>query len=204
MINLLPDGIKKEIIYGKRNRILVGWIFTVVAVIIAVGTMTVFGKIYISKNTDNIQSITELTKQRIEDQDLASTQKDVETLSNNFKTVTQLLSKQLLFSKLFVKIGSIIPDKAILSGITLSTEELAIDLNIAATNRDAATQSFVNISDTKNGLFDKADLLSVSCNTGTAEASSMSSKYPCVAMIKVVMKADSNYYFLNSVINGGS
>ena len=104
MINLLPDNIKKEIIYGKYNRILVGWIFAIVVVIIAVGCMTVFGKVYINKNTNNIQSITELTEQRIKDQDLAATQKDVEALSSNFKTVTQLLSKQLLFSKLFVKI----------------------------------------------------------------------------------------------------
>lgn len=212
MINLMPNEIKEQLIYGRRNRLLLRWLFAVFVVIIVVGAMTVFGQYYINRNINSLQSVAKLTRQRIEEQNLAAVQKDILTLSNNFKTVTQLLSKQLLFSKMFVKIGGIIPSGAILNSITLSTENSALDLNIVATDREAATQAFVNISDPKNGLFEKADLISVNCTAKTAkEASSTNttasayasvSKYPCNALIKVVLKNDSSFYFLNTITSG--
>lgn len=197
MINLLPDSIKEEVTCAKRSRVIIKWICAVVVIILCLCGMTVFGQFFINRNTESIQSVTDLTNKRIEDQNLGATQQDVEILSSNFKTVTQLLSQQLLFSKLFTKIGSIMPANAILSGITLVADESAIDLNIASTNKEAATQAFINIADTKNGLFEEADLISVNCSTTGTDT-----RYPCSAVVKVVMEAGSSYYFLNSVING--
>ncbi|HUD03291.1 MAG TPA: hypothetical protein VMR51_00645 [Patescibacteria group bacterium] len=202
MINLLPDQIKKEIIYGRRNRVLLHWIMSVIIVIAGVGGMTVFGELFINKNVHTLQSVAKLTQARISDQNLTSTQTDIQNLSNNFKTVTQLLSKQLLFSKLFVKIGGIIPNGAILSGITLSNTDSVLDINIASTTRDTATQAFVNIGDPANGLFEKADLVSVSCAQSNSSNSGTIGKYPCVTVIKVVIKTDSSFYFLNSITGG--
>jgi hypothetical protein len=202
MINLLPGGIKEEITFGRRNRLLLRWLFVVFMVIATVAAMTVFGQFYINRNIHSLQAVAKVTQERIANQNLASTQKDIQSLSNNFTTVTQLLGRQLMFSKLFVKIGSIIPNGAILSGITLSTSSSAIDLNVIAVNREAATQAFVNISDPKNGLFDKADLISVNCTTGSANTTASASKYPCTAMIKVIIKNDSSFYFLNSITSG--
>jgi hypothetical protein len=204
MINLLPENIKSEIIYGRRNRILAHWIMAVAVVIIGVSGMTVFGQIFINKNIHSLQSFAKTTQQRITDQNLAATQVQIKSLSDNFTTVTQLLSKQLLFSKMFVKIGGIIPSGAILSGITLSSTDSGVDLNVAALDKTAATQAFVNISDPKNGLFDKADLVSVVCTTPTTGSSDISSKYPCTAIIRVVIKADSSFYFLNSITSTGA
>lgn len=210
MINLMPNDIKEQLVYGRRNRLLLRWMFAVFMVIVVVAAMTVFGQYYINRNVNSLQAVAKITKQRIEDQNLAAVQKDILTLSNNFKIVTQLLSKQLLFSKMFVKIGGIIPNGAILNSITLSTTNSALDLNVVATNREAATQAFVNISDPKNGLFEKADLISVNCTSKTdapststsAASSAMASKYPCTALIKVVLTNDSSFYFLNTITPG--
>lgn len=205
MINLLPENLKEEVIYGRRNRLLVRWLAAVSLVIFIVAAMTMFGQYYVNLNVKSLQSVAKVTQERIASQNLASIQKDVQSLSNNFTTVTQLLSKQLIFSKLITKIGSIIPNGAILSGITLSTSNSALDLNVIATDREAATQAFVNISDPKNGLFDKADLISVNCTvktsttTTTSAASASASKYPCTAMMKVIIRNDSSFYFLNSI-----
>lgn len=205
MINLLPDSLKQEFTYGRKNRLLLRWLFATLSIIIIVLAMTVFGQFYVNRNVNSLQSVAKVTQKRIASQNLASVQKDIQTLSNNFTTVTQLLSKQLMFSKLFTKIGSIMPSGAILSGITLSTTNSALDLNVIAVDREAATQAFVNISDPKNGLFEKADLLSLNCTTkneatATSTATAIAtSKYPCTAMIKVVIKKDSAFYFLNSI-----
>lgn len=108
MINLMPNDIKEQLIYGRRNRLLLRWLFAVFVVIVVVVAMTVFGQFYINRNINSLQAVAKTTKQRIEEQNLATVQKDILALSNNFKIVTQLLSKQLLFSKMFVKIGGII------------------------------------------------------------------------------------------------
>jgi hypothetical protein len=204
MINLLPTSDKEDIVFGRRNRILLHWIIAVILVITAVGAMTVFGQFYINKNTRSLEAVAEITQQRIANQNLQSTQQQIQNLSNNFKTVSQLLGRQLLFSKLLIKIGSIIPSRAVLSGITLSTSTSALDLNVIAENREAATQAFVNINDPANGLFNKADLLSVDCNVNTPSTTQAQTKYPCTASIKVVIKTDSSFYFLNSITSSGA
>jgi hypothetical protein len=202
MINLMPDYLRQEIAFARRNYALLQWLMAVTIVIIAVGAMTIFGQYYIGRNTKSLEAAAEVTKERIDAQNLQTTQTDIQSLSNNFTTVTRLLKQQLLFSRMFVKIGSIVPGGAILRGITLSTTtSTAIDLNVVAINRDVATQAFVNISDPANGLFDKADLLSVSCSTVGIDSSDLTAKYPCSAMIKVVIKTDSSFYFLNSLSN---
>lgn len=204
MINLMPDYMREEVGFARRNYVLVKWLMAITVVIIGVGCMTVFGQYYIGRNAKTLEAAAEITQERISAQNLQATQTDIQSLSNNFTAVTQLLKRQLLFSRMFVKIGSIVPSGAILRDITLSTTtSAAIDLNVIAINRDAATQAFVNISDPANGLFDKADLLSVSCSTVSAESSDLTSKYPCSAMIKVVIKTDSSFYFLNSLSSSG-
>jgi hypothetical protein len=202
MINLMPDYLRQEIAFARRNYALLQWLMAVTIVIIAVGAMTIFGQYYIGRNTKSLEAAAEVTKERIDAQNLQTTQTDIQSLSNNFTTVTRLLKQQLLFSRMFVKIGSIVPGGAILRGITLSTTtSTAIYLIVVAINRDVATQAFFNISDPANGLFDKADLLSVSCSTVGIDSSDLTAKYPCSAMIKVVIKTDSSFYFLNSLSN---
>jgi hypothetical protein len=199
MINLMPDYMRQEIGYARRNSVLLKWMIAIVGVIAGIGLVTLFGQYYINRNTNTLQAAAQVTQNRINTQNLQETQAGIQNLSNNFTTVSQLLKRQLLFSKLLVKIGSIVPSGAILRGITLSTEDSAIDLNIIAANRDAATQAFVNLSDPANGLFEAADLLSVSCSQITVDSSPETAKYPCSAMIKVTIQADSSFYFLNSL-----
>ncbi len=203
MINLLPDTVKEEIAYGRKNRKLLQAIIALIIVIIALGAVTVFGQIYIAKAENNYQKTAEISKARIKDQNLEQTQKKLETLSSNFKTVVQILGKQVLFSGLFEKVGSTIPEGAILTGLTLTNNDTALDLTIAATTREAANQAYINVSDPKNELFDKADLIGISCiqKTGATSGttSETSSKYPCQANVKVLFKSNSPFLFLNTV-----
>jgi hypothetical protein len=193
MINLLPPESKQQIAYARKNRVLVRWITAVFFVAIGVACITLFGQYYISKNSSNLRAVAVETEQRIANQNLESTQKEIETLSNNMKTVLQILNKQLLFSKVITKIGSVLPVDSALTGVNLSATDSAIELEIVSSNRTAASQAFVNISDPKNGLFEKADLLSVECPKAPSRTD------PCTTAIKVVIKTDSSFYYLNSV-----
>lgn len=193
MINLLPPNVKQEITYGRRNNVLIRWIIAVILVIVGIGIMTVFGLVYINQNVKSQQKVAVIAQQNIKNQNLEANQKELQSLSDKVKTIVQILSKQLLFSKMLTTIASILPSGAVLSDINLTNSDLAIDLSLSATDRAAATQAFVNINDPKNNFFDKADLVSIICE-GTG-----SKKYPCTARVRVTLKNDSSFYFLNSV-----
>jgi len=199
MINLLPPESKLEIEFGRRNTYLTRWIGAMLMVIVGICVMTIIGQIYINQNVKNLSSITTQAQTRIQDQNLEATKTELTTLSSNLKTVVQILNKQLLFSKIFIKIGGVIPNGSALNGITLSSSDSAIDLTVGGVDKNAATQAFVNMSDPKNGFFEKADLISVTCSQATADT-----KYPCSANIRVTLKNNSSFYFLNTVSAAGS
>lgn len=202
MINLLPDGVKQDMVYGRRNLRLMHATLWLVVVILGLVIVVIFGQWYLTNAQKTYAKNTSAVDARIQNQNLESTQKDIQTLSGNFKTVVQILGKQVLFSKLFEKIGSTIPSGSILTGLTLTDNNSALDLTIAATSRDSANQAYINIADPKNELFEKADLIGITCvqpgdtSSGTTDTAS---KYPCQATIKVLFKANSSFLFLNSV-----
>ena len=196
MINLLPPEIKQEIAFGRKNEKLVRWVTAVVIVIAGIGLLSLFGQFYITKNVKNQQKVSKVSQERMAAQNYEGTKKELQSLSDNVKTVVQILSKQLLFSKMLTTIGSILPSGTVLSDITLSSTDSAIDLSISATDRAAATQAFVNVKDPKNNFFTNADLISINCDSAGGK------KYPCTATIRVVLKNDSSFYFLNSVTTG--
>lgn len=198
MINLLPPDVKQEIVYGRKNSILFRWILAILLVIVGIAIMSLFGQFYITNNVHSQQKVAKLAQDRMAAQNLDATKKELQTLSDNVKTIVQILSKQLLFSKMLTKIGGIIPPGTVLSDITLSTTDTAIDLSVSAVDRAAATQAFVNINDPNNNFFSKADLISINCESASGK------KYPCTAQVRVTLKNDSSFYFLNSVTTSGA
>lgn len=199
MINLLPPEVKQSITYGRRNAVLVKWIIAIVIVITGIAAMNIFGWLYINQNVHNQQKLVSLTQNRISSQNLEAAKNQLQDLSDKVKTIVQILNKQLLFSKMLTTIGSILPDGSVLSNINLSTTDSALDLSVSAVSRDAATQAFVNISDPANNFFDKADLVSITCETPSTK------KYPCTAQVRVTLKNNSSFYFMNTVTaNGGA
>lgn len=198
MINLLPPETKLEITYGRRNSVLVRWVSALLIVIIAVAATSAFGIFYIHQNVKNQEKVASIAKERMASQNVEKTKNDLETLSNNVKTIVQILNKQLLFSKMLTTIGGVLPKGTALNDITLSSTDAALDLNIGASDRTAATQAFVNINDPKNGFFDKADLISIVCSDASDK------KYPCTATARVTLKTNSSFYFLNSVTGGST
>lgn len=193
MINLLPPDYKLNIEYGRRNSQLIGWVIVMAVVIVGITAMSAFGIFYIHQNTKNQQHLTQISKDRMASQNVEQTKTDLQTLSDNVNTIVQILNKQLLFSKMLSTIGGVLPKGTALNDINLSSTDLGVDLNVGATDRATATQAFVNISDTKNGFFDKADLISITCSDSSGK------KYGCTAAIRVTLKTDSSFYFLNSV-----
>ncbi len=196
MINLLPADCKQEIIYGRRNTTMVRW--TIASCISLLITLGIIGGGYFvlrqsvkaeTKNAETTQA--ELQSRKIED-----TQKQVEELSNNTKLVVQVLSKEILFSKLLTQLGSSIPVNATLTGFQVDKLQGALSLKGSAKDVDSATQLQLNLQDPQNKIFDKADIESISCSTAGSEEDT-NSAYPCTIQIKALFSKNNPFTYIS-------
>ena len=195
MINLLPPDAKEEALYGRRNRKLVFVAGCIGVLFIALGALTIFGQYYLSQSENQYKKSGQVVEARIADQSLAQSQKDLETLAGNFKTASQLLGKQVLFSKLFPKLGETIPSGAAVKQISIGNNDTYVEFEIRSINKAVANQSYINVSDKNNGLFEKADLLEIVC--ADAKATKSEDGYSCSTRIKALYRSDSPFLLLN-------
>jgi len=125
---------------------------------------------------------------------VARIQKRVEDISGSLKLVVQVLSREILFSTLIRQIGSAIPAKASLTGLSISKVTGGIDLTAIASDYDTATQVQVNLKDPANKIFDKADIVNVTC-TGAAASDPA---YPCTVTIRAQFASNNPFLFIKT------
>lgn len=199
MINLLPPETKDAYRYARRNRTLMHW--AVACLLSLAGGILLAGGGYLYLN----QSITE-TNQRIDStnkqlaaENLASVQRQVTTISNNLKLTVQVLSQEILFSKLLKQLASVTPNNAVLTNLAIAQAQTGVDITAQTTDYNAATQLQVNLADPKNQIFSKADIVSITCG-GDAN----NSKYPCTVNLRALFSADNPFLFINDGKKGAT
>ena len=201
MINLIPYDYKEQIIYGRRNKVLIKWIVAMAVAMAVIAAVSIAGILFMHKTTVDYKKTVDLNKEQLTSQNTEQSYKELETLSKNFKTVTDIASQQLLYSKLIQKIAPLLPSDTTINGIDLAQGEYSLDLIVNGPSDKSVTQAFVNISSKENGIFEKADLLSVNCKSGDANSnntSNSSDEAPCKASIKGLLAKDSSLYYINS------
>ncbi len=206
MINLMPTPAKEAILYSRRNLRLVHWTLGSILIIIIMSATVLFGGFYIDNAKKSLSQSIEQTKSAITIQKLDKVKADAEELSGGVKLIVQVLSKEVRFSKLLQKLGTMMPSGATLGNIQLSNKvNGALDLTANALDYQSATQVQVNLEDPKNNLFEKVDTLSVSCSdtAQTSGSSAVDSKYKCQIIVRALFKKDAAVTFLaNSSTEG--
>lgn len=198
MINLLPPDIKQNVSFARRNTILVKWASVLMLAILGVVIISTAGFIYLRQTTNTQEIQLKQAQNELKAKKLEETQKHVQELSNSLKLVTQVLSREILFSKLITQIGSTMPANTSLSSLNIDKVEGGIDLTAVSTDYNSATQIQVNLADPENKIFDKADLVSVNCNSG----SSVDPKYPCTVIIRALFAKNNPFLFINTPKGG--
>jgi Tfp pilus assembly protein PilN len=198
MINLLPSQTRENIMYARRNTALLHWTTALMAGIAGIVIVVVFGHIFINENTKNINQQVEQAKAELQDQKLDETQKRVEDLSGSLKLVNQVLSKQILFSELLKQTGAVMPSGATLSSLTVSKLQGGIDLQVVSKDYQTATQVQVNLADKNNKIFDKVDIVSITCSTGAQAITA----YPCSGNYRALFAKDNPFSVVKT--SGGS
>lgn len=199
MINLLPPDIRNNVSYARRNSRLRKWAAGMVVGIFGIALVTGAGYIYMDRlgrsyNQQAIQAQADFNKQNP-----AAIQKQVEDISSSLKLVVQVLSREVLFSKLLSQIGASLPSGSVLLGLSINKVQGGIDLQAGATDYQTASQVQVNLQDPHNKIFDKADIVSIRCDGSTTAGSS----YPCTVVIRAQFNKDNPFLFINKPATTG-
>lgn len=196
MINLLPPDVKQSIAYARRNTSLRTWGYVTVFCSILICTVVAAGYLYLQHSIKTYDKRVNESKQSLSDQKLEETQRDIETVSSNLKLVVQVLSRAVLFSRLLEQVGSATPNGSVLTNLSISNKvQGGIDLTFSATDYQTATQVQVNLSDTNNQIFEKADIVSIQCNNAAEGAVS---QYPCTVQIRALFAKNNTFGFLST------
>lgn len=192
MINLLPPEIKQGMTYGRRNRVLAKWLTATTVGIIGICLVVIGGLFYINYQTNAYAKQVERTKSSLTHQNIEETIARIGEIDASVKLALNVLSREVQFSKLLRGLGAAMPQGSALSGLSVSDVQGALDLQAIAVNYETATQVQVNLKDPKNRIFEKADIISISCANDDVRNIN---DYPCQVNIRVLFAQDSPYLF---------
>lgn len=194
MINLLPTDQRKATLYARRNTTLARWLVGILAATAGIAVITGGSLFYLKQDSSALKENIDKTKAQLVAQNEKETLERVADMSGNLKLAVDVLSNEVLFSRLLQSIGEAMPPGTILESLSLTNNiaSQGIDLEIGAINYQAGTTAHVNLNDSKNEIFERADLQSVTCSD-TEEGSI----YVCTVSIRALFKSDNPFLLIN-------
>jgi len=199
MINLLPPETKEAYLYARRNHSLSIWITGLLIGLLGIGLIGTYGSIRIHRDITKKTSLVSSLKNQLNKANLIGTESQVQTISSDFTLVVKVLSQEVLFSKLLSDMATTLPSGANLTGLTISNTSTGTGLDITAevNNYTTATQLQVNLADPANGIFSKADLVSVTCGTNSTSSTNFNPNYPCTVTLRAQFAKNNQFLFIN-------
>jgi hypothetical protein len=193
MINLMPPQSKEDTLYARRNVKLVKWIIAII--IAAIGSIAIiaFGQLYLIQSTKTYSRQIEEGQEKLRIQKLEETQNRVNEISSSMKLVLQVLSREILFSKVLRQVGAAVPTGAVLTQLTINKVEGGIDLTFEAKDYQTASQILINLQDPENKVFESADIEDISCDTELQS----NRTYLCQVSIRALFGDNSPFLFIN-------
>lgn len=193
MINLLPPELKKSYRYGASNVTLVRWVIAGIVCLIGLGVIGTYGWLTLHQDIDKYYSQISTTQSTLKLQKQKETYAQVQDISNNFRLVVQVLSKEVLFSKLLSQMATAMPSGSYLTDLTIGKTTGAIDIAAQTVDQQTATQVQVNLSDPNNQIFAKADIVNITCTSKNAKDPT----HPCIVNIRALFAQKNPFLFIN-------
>lgn len=189
----MKDGYR----FARRNYHLSRWVTALALAIAGAAVLAGFGWMYINHMSDTYQSRIGKSQENLKAQQYDQVQKQVKEMSNNLELSVQVLSKQVLFSELLKRLGSLMPKDTKLTGLNIAQTQGAIDIAASAKDQTAATQVQVNLTGDKDAVFSKVDIVSINCSYGSSD------DYPCKATFRALFAEKNPFLFIGDA-KGGS
>jgi Tfp pilus assembly protein PilN len=198
MINLLPPELKESYHYAHRNVRLLRWVLALGLSLIGLVAVSTAGVVYMHQAEQTYLQQIASAQASLQQQKMAATQAQVKDITSSLKLAVQVLSKEVLFSKLLQQLAAVTPSNAVLTDLNVSQTQGAIDVTALTTDYNAATQLQVNLADPGNKIFSHADIVSINCSSSSASSSSTAARYPCTVVIRALFVANNPFLFVNT------
>lgn len=198
MINLLPPDIKQDYHYARRNTHLTRWVLAMGLAFLGLAVLSAGGIWYINQAADDYSRQISVSEADLRRQNQSQVEKEIKDISNSLQLAVQVLSKEVLFSKLLRQLAVVTPNNATLSSLNISKIQGAVDISASTADYNAATQLQVNLADPTNKIFSKADIVAINCATVSAGSTATQSKYPCTVTIRALFANNNPFLFINN------
>jgi hypothetical protein len=196
MINLLPTEIKAGYSYARRNVALRNWVIALLVSLVGVGALATYGLLNLHQSVISYDKQVATVQSDLQQQHLKQTEQQVQDISVSLRLAAQVLSKEVLFSKLITQIGAAMPSGAILAGLNINKTTGGLDLIANATDYVTATQVQVNMANPTNMIFAKADIGNITCTSPKGDLVK-AEPYPCVVTIRALFANKNPFLFIN-------
>lgn len=193
MINLMPPESRQEIKFARKNTQLRKWLTFTTIGLIGIVVIIISGIWFIQQSTETQQKQVNTAREQLKNQKLEETQARVSGISDSVKLVADVLSRQVLFSELLRQIGSVMPSGTNLESLNIGAIEGGLDLSARAVDYQSATQVQVNLANPENKIFEKADIINISCSPQNNE--SEPNPYPCTVSIRALFAKENSFQF---------
>jgi Tfp pilus assembly protein PilN len=207
MINLLPGDYKDNIACARRNRTLLNWTVALVLALALMGTIIAGGYLFMRHSISQQSEQSASAKQQLKDDQLDETKAKIDEISSNTKLVLQVLSREVLFSKLLKQLGASLPPGTTLQSINIDKVQGGITLKALARDIQSATQIQINLADPNNRIFQKADIESIICGPKTQSSTqtdtTASQLFPCSVQLRALFAKDNPYVYISNTSGGG-
>lgn len=197
MINLLPTDLKQEYMYARRNTQLRRWIFALLFGLVGVGLVATAGMLYMQQSIDTYSKQVSSAENSLRLQKLDETRKHADDITSSLKLVVQVLSREVLFSKLLTQIAAVTPSQTSLTDLSINKIQGSLEITAVSADYRSATQLQVNLQDPANKIFSKADIQNIACNPNAPDP-----KYPCTVTIKALFADNNPFLFINKAAPG--
>lgn len=195
MINLLPPEVKSGYRYARRNIALRRWVAAFLIVVVGLSALGTYGLLALHESTIRYNGQVAAVQAQLQKDKLNQTKSQVENMSNSLKLAVQVLSNEVLFSKLIQQIGAVMPSGTVLTGLTIDQVTGGLELTADSTNYTAATQIQINLADPTNKIFSKVDIESIKQNS--AASSSANSIYQYKVQLRALFNSNNAFLFIN-------
>lgn len=195
MINLLPPEVKNGYRYARRNVILRRWVAAFLVALVGLGVLGTYGLLALHQSTANYDNRVAAAETQLQNDKLDQTKKQVEDMSTSLKLAVQVLSNEVLFSKLIQQIGANMPAGTVLTELSIGQVQGGLELTASSTDYTAGTQIQVNLADPANKIFSKVDIESLKCDS--ASNNSGQSSYPCKVQLRALFNPNNAFLFIN-------
>lgn len=192
MINLLPPELKQQYIYGRRNTVLRRWAIAMAFGLLGVSVVTFAGLFLMEKSITDYRAQVKNSNQVLSEQQLDQTRQHAKDITASVKLAVDVLSKEIMFSKLITQIGKVTPTNAKLTDLNIGKDQASIDIKAVSADYTSATQLQVNLQDPTNKIFSKADIQTITCGANANDP-----HYPCSITIKALFNENNPFLFIN-------